>query len=366
MMEPAKTTADTIAIAKEPPEAAPDESNTQDNMQGSKTIATPTEANNVPKSDETPSSKSSNALSPSNETQALGTEPTEDNIIKMLEKVQGILSQTKIKSDQKADAIQCIGWVINQVQAKGKEPRDSNADTDNSARLTNIEKELAEIKKAVMEPHKTYAEAARGPQVAAPHTQIQLEMAKRERLEQLRQERAKTEVTLTLQNASESVQMAIKDTSESEYTAIFQKAINESTVKDITIRKLQKLPGKLLKIYCHNEDDAKKLRKIEWEKIITGAILASQEYGIVLNGVPTNVLNPRTMSQKDMRELIQSTNDIDVNHVEMLTKNLRNPNAPTQSIIIFTNNLKKANQCHAAHIPMPRYQLYLKECFGCQ
>src|SRR5579864_4044887 len=72
-------------------------------------------------------------------------------------------------------------------------------------------------------------------------TQAQLEIAKRERLEQARQERAKTAVTLTFRNASESEQTVLKNRSESEYTAIFQRAIKESNAKDITIRKLQKL-----------------------------------------------------------------------------------------------------------------------------
>ena len=92
--------------------------------------------------------------------------------------------------------------------------------------------------------------------------------------------------------------------SESEYTANLQRAINESNAKGVTIRKLQKLPGKHLKIHCHNEDDAKLLQEIEWEKTLAGVTLAPQEYGIVIDGVPISVLDARMASQEDMQELI--------------------------------------------------------------
>ena len=65
-----------------------------------------------------------------------------------------------------------------------------------------------------------------------------------------------------------------------------------------------------MKIHCDNEDGAQQLRKIEWKKAIApGVTLASQEYGVVLHGVPINVLDARTASQQDMQELIQKTNN---------------------------------------------------------
>src|SRR5579864_1427913 len=159
-------------------------------------------------------------------------------------------------------------------------------------------------------------------------TQTQLEIAKRERLEQARQERDKTAVTLTFRNASESIYKTLKDMRENEYAANLQRLINENNTKSITIRKIQKMPGKYLKIHCYSEDDAKLLQEIKWEKIFAGVTLASEEYGIVLDGVPTSVLDARRASQEDMRELIQRTNNINVKGVEPLTKTPQNPNAP--------------------------------------
>ena len=90
----------------------------------------------------------------------------------------------------------------------------------------------------------------------SPHTQLQVEIAKRERLEQGRHERAKTAVTLTFRDADEDTCMAPKNANESEYTFNLQQAIDKTSAKGTTIRKLQKLLGKLLKIHCDNGDSA--------------------------------------------------------------------------------------------------------------
>ena len=101
-----------------------------------------------------------------------------------------------------------------------------------------------------------------------------------------------------------------KNTNENEYTSNLQQAIDKTSAKGTTIRKLQKLLGKLLKIHCDNEDGAQQLRKIECEKAITPRVtLASQEYRVILHGVPINVLDARPASQQDMQELIQKTNN---------------------------------------------------------
>ena len=178
-----------------------------------------------------------------------------------------------------------------------------------------------------------------------------------------------------------------KNTNENEYTSNLQQAIDKTSAKGTTIRKLQKLLGKLLKIHCDNEDGAQQLQKIDWEKAIApGVTLASQEYGVVLHGVPINVLDARTASQQDMQELIQKTNNkIEVRRVAPLMKKPRNPCAPTQSIVIFTSSPKEANAVLTSGICLERMneethekegrtydterynpQHRIKQCFKCQ
>ena len=114
----------------------------------------------------------------------------------------------------------------NQTLTFSPPPRKSVEDQ----RITNVENDMKEIKetmhemKAMLAANKPLwsAIAASPPTKAeSTRTQAQLEIAKRERLEQARQERAKTAVTLTFRNASESEQTVLKNRSESEYTAIF-------------------------------------------------------------------------------------------------------------------------------------------------
>ena len=287
-------------------------------------------------------------------------------------------------------ALEDLAGMLNQQRELPAPHQDSTEDR----RITTVENDMKEIKETMREMKAMLAAnkplwstvAASPPTNAGGALALaQLEAAKRERLELARQERAKTSVTLTFHNANETEYKALKDTSESEYTAILQRAINESNAKNVTIRKLQKLSGKFLKIECHSEDDAKQLREIEWEKTIAGVTLASREYGVVLHGVPIDILDARTTPQQDMKELIQQSNNIRVKRIAPLTRKPRNPSAPTQSIVIFTNSPNEANKAIEDGLRIerkneetqemegndyeprryyPQYQI--KQCFRCQ
>ena len=146
-------------------------------------------------------------------------------------------------------------------------------------------------------------------------------------------------------------------------------------MSDLTIRKVQKLPGKMLKIECNTEKEATQLRGINWEDNLSGASLVHPEYGIVLHGVSKQVINTTTSMQEEIKEIIQSMNTINVQRVTPLTKKPRNPDAPTQSIVIFTQCPEEANDAivegiriegryHAAKRYSPQHQI--KQCFKCQ
>ena len=284
----------------------------------------------------------------------------------------------------------------NQPLAPPSYPQDS----PEAQRITTVENDVKEIKgimhemKALLVANNSkplWSTIAASPKskTDSVHAQLQMETAKRERLEQGRQERAKTALTLTFRDASEDVCTVLKDTDESEYTSALQQAISnlKTNAKSATIRRIQKLPGKLLKIYCDNEDNAKQLRQVDWETAIApGVTFATQEYGVVLHGVPIRFFDARTTPQQEMREFIQKTNNnIDVQRVSPLMKKPRNPSAPTQSIVIFTSSPEKANailtdvvrlekmneETHIVegmdYVP-ERYntQHQIKQCFKCQ
>jgi len=252
-------------------------------------------------------------------------------------------------------------------------------------RITTIEHDIKEIKETlrnmVTQSPRSYVDAILSPgntnskpKDASAH--IRLETAKRERLEQAKTDRAKREITLTFRNASEKAYTRLRDTNESEYAAELQDAINRSEAKGATILKLRKMPGKLLKIQCNSESEATKLQELKWEQALEGATVLTQEYGIVLHGVATQIMDTRTTTQERMKAIIQEDNPaLAVQRIAPLTKRLRNPDAPTQSIVIFTRCPKTANDAiidgvriEGRYYAARRYnsQNQIRQCFRCQ
>ena len=177
---------------------------------------------------------------------------------------------------------------------------DSNSASENFDILVS-EQAIREMKEMVKQvataKPKTYAQA-----VTANLEQAHFAVAKKERIEQARREKAKQEVTLTFRNASEDVHQKLECTKESDFAAQLQKAIREQAgLPTVTIRRVKKLPGKIVKIYCETEDDATKLRALDWEKSHQGAAMVKEEYGVVVHGVPKEMIDVATQSQEEMK-----------------------------------------------------------------
>ena len=171
--------------------------------------------------------------------------------------------------------------------------------------ITTIKSDLKEIKEALKsmatKSPRSYAQVAASPISSKPKdvsAYPRLEAGQRERLEQAKMDRAKMEVTLTLRNTSEKAYAWLRDTSENDYATSLQTAINSSTAKGMTIRKLQKLLGRLVKIQCDNENDAMKLQALDWEEAFKGVTVIKLKYGIVLDGVPTQIIDARNDTQE--------------------------------------------------------------------
>jgi len=97
----------------------------------------------------------------------------------------------------------------------------------------------------------------------------------------------------------------------------------------------------VVRIRCQNERDATKLRELNWKEILGGVTVMRREYGIVIHGVPKRFME----NIEEFMENFEEANEIKVKRVTLLTKNTRNPDAPTQSIVIFTESLEGANKC---------------------
>jgi hypothetical protein len=270
----------------------------------------------------------------------------------MHKKAIEMLRKIRTKGDNLAIRNAVIAMLKESIETKQQTfPTMSQQDTKEDHRISSIENNVKEIKKTMKDMQamlaasnpKTWAQVAASPSnPRITDTQAQIETAKRERLEQARKERAKTEVTLTFRNASETMLTFMENTNESDYATKLQTAIREdATMANITICKVRKLPGKILKIQCENENNATQLRELNWEQALQGASTVKPMYGVVLHGVSKQVIDATITPQSEMKETIQSANTINVLQVTPLTKKSRNPDAPTQSIVVFTSCPKK-------------------------
>ena len=170
----------------------------------------------------------------------INMEPTLENILTAMQDVQEALSHKILRAEQKADARSKIAWAIKHVKEMStpatppliSQQQYIKADDE----ISNIKTDLKEIKETLKsmaaKSPLSYAQVVTSPSSRKPKdasANTHLEAGKRERLEQAKIDRAKTEVTLTLRNASEKAYTRLRDTSESEYAASLQAAINGSS-----------------------------------------------------------------------------------------------------------------------------------------
>jgi len=100
-------------------------------------------------------------------------------------------------------------------------------------------------------------------------------------------------------------------------------------------------------------------------------MIVKTEYGIVIHGVPKHLME----NIEEFMANIECANRIKVKRIAPLIKNARNPNAPTQSIEVFTESPEEANACIDDMVIIERRlynseryipQCQIKQCFNCQ
>jgi hypothetical protein len=247
-------------------------------------------------------------------------------------------------------------------------------------RFDKIDAKLDEIRKTVSEPPKTYAEVAqrgadrpttstaRG-RPAHPDPEVKA------RMEKLRRERAKMEVILTTRGASDEVKEKWANMSNEEITESLKQAIKNIGIEPTKIHKAQKITHGI-KIRCTSDKEAEELYNIEWKDIFEGADVIEQWSKIVLHGVSKHAIDFERDKSEEIIALIEDANHgIKIGKVEPLTKRPRNPNAPTQSIIISMKHSEEADECITDGMNIERRwfrperytpQCRLNQCFNCQ
>jgi hypothetical protein len=246
---------------------------------------------------------------------------------------------------------------------------------ENSSK-TRFENEIKEIVKEAVQGStkpKTWAQIASS---QPPGADFHIEKAKQERLQKIKNEKAKTELTLSLSSASASFQQQVASMQEQDIAERLQEAIKYDWKggREIQIRAVKKVPPHLIKIQCNTEVDVAALQQLKWELIFEGATQLTISYGVVLHGVPKKNLDLEDQLQA-IRKLEGSNALKSISRVALLMRKPRNPTAPTHSIVIFFNNAKEADRCisegvviesrtHAAVRYTPQCQI--TQCFRCQ
>ena len=193
------------------------------------------------------------------------TVPPMEHFIEAWEKVHNMLLQKSIKGGQKEEAHQTIGWAIEYIKTSSK-----NTDpTEDSARLVNIENEITKIRKAITEPTQTYAQAVqKNTGNPASGARKQTTPGTQDRMEKLKWERAKTEVMLTTNDASDGLKAQLSNISEEELTQNLRQTIAASGIEPTKIWRAQKSPNEKIKIRCATAKEVEEVCSMDWPKAL--------------------------------------------------------------------------------------------------
>ena len=139
----------------------------------------------------------------------------------------------------------------------------------------------------------------------------------------------------------------LSNTSEEALTNSFQQAITAAGMENIKIRRVQKTPDHRLKIRCANDKEAEELRSMDWKKAFEGVDVAETLYGIMVHSVSKHDIDFMKDTPEEIAARIRGDNSesITVERVTPLRRRTRNPNAPTQSIVILCKCPKQADDC---------------------
>lgn len=234
--------------------------------------------------------------------------------------------------------------------------------------IKDIKVEIRGMKTPAPETNKTWAQVARQAQAQRQHPSPRVTERRMENLDKIKLERAKVELTLTTRDANEDTKQSLEAMTEEELA----KSIESAT--GYAIRSVRKT-NQNITIRCANENEAKALREVDWKTAFPGTEVAKQLYGIVVHGVPKYDVDFEKDNMEEVKIRIAAQNTIHIDKITPLRRRAKNPNASTQSIIIYTEKPEDADGCieagvaieyrnHRAERYMPQHRI--TQCYNCQ
>jgi hypothetical protein len=235
--------------------------------------------------------------------------------------------------------------------------------------ITVLQQDINDIKAALKHlsnnTTKTWAQVA----AVQPNTQSKLPPE----VQAAQQERQKSEVTLSTRAVGNDTKEALNKMNDQQLTEHLKNLSGNKAI--VAARRTTK---QTIKVRCQTHEHAKELSNAPWNSYITGLSTIKPTFSIVIHGASKQDVNLEdgTASDDTMRE-IETTNlkRFTINKITPLRKHQRNPEAPTQSIIIQLSSPQEANECihngiyigrrlYPTEKYMPQYQI--KQCYSCQ
>src|SRR5579859_7862815 len=162
---------------------------------------------------------------------------------------------------------------------------------------------------------------------------------------QRRQDRAKLEITLMSEGYSRT-KAKLNTGDYAEITAAFQKAADESTGPPVKIGGFRILKSNDIRFTCETEEEANRLRQINWEAAYEGLVLRQPRYGIVIHGVPIEDINPRIDDLNEIAEEIATRNNLKLTQLRTLRAPSKlDPMARNNSYVVLTHDREAADRC---------------------
>jgi len=161
-------------------------------------------------------------------------------------------------------------------------------------------------------------------------------------------------------------------------TERFQKIADKTATSGppLTIGGFRKLKSNDIRFTCDSEEEANRLREIDWSKAFEGLEVRQPKFGVVFNGVPIEEINPCTDNLDNIAKEIGDRNGLKVVKLRTLRAPSKlNPMARNNSYVVLTHDAEAADKllkkgiflnCRLFNTEKYTPQYQLTQCYKCQ
>jgi hypothetical protein len=298
---------------------------------------------------------------------------TGENVITLLtharDKLKGLKTMSSgPNSNIKKEVTEFMTALIDFIKSPTPNPPTNSVTPDVKQDLKDIKQMLTDLTTA---RSKTWAQvAAQPPKMTLPP----------ERAIAIK-ERQKSEITISIRSTDESTKNRLSNMSDQAITekmrTFLQSTSNKPDDSD-AICAAQKTTKQSIKIRCMSSEAADKLKEVDWSGFASGAVAIKPQYGVVIHGASKADVpfNGNHVTEENINREIETTNlkRFTIKKITPLHKYSKNPDAPTQSIVLQLSSPDEADECimngifigmrlHHVEKYMPQFQI--KQCFNC-